>query len=33
MPEILTQRKEVNVGDYANAAALGRLLKDLISSQ
>ena len=23
------QRKEVNVGDYANAAALGRLLKDL----
>ena len=23
------QRKEVNVGDYANAAALGRLLKDI----
>lgn len=23
------QRKGVNVGDYANAAALGRLLKDL----
>ncbi len=23
------QRKEVNVGDYASAAALGRLLKDL----
>jgi len=23
------QRKEVNVGDYANAASLGRLLKDL----
>jgi hypothetical protein len=23
------QRKEVNVGDYANAAALGQLLKDL----
>ena len=23
------QRKEVNVGDYANAAALGRLLKEL----
>jgi hypothetical protein len=23
------QRKEVNVGDYANAAALGRFLKDL----
>jgi hypothetical protein len=23
------QRKQVNVGDYANAAALGRLLKDL----
>ena len=23
------QRKEVNVGDYANVAALGRLLKDL----
>ena len=23
------QRKEVNVGDYANAPALGRLLKDL----
>jgi hypothetical protein len=22
------QRKEVNVGDYANAAALGQLLKD-----
>ena len=25
------QRKEVNVGDYANAAALGRLLKELDS--
>ena len=23
------QRKQVNVGDYANATALGRLLKDL----